>query len=597
MLHPRSCAGQDPAEREYDVFISYAHEDSYRVRKLILNPLLRCRRIEDDERPVIFFDESSEGIRGGEYYLDKLAQALGRSKKILCVYSDTYFEKNMCLWELRQANSLDIDSGGGRLIPVTVDPSAEDRVPAAVRHIQFIPTAGDNWFSDLCSLLDLVEPDSTDVEPLLRFIDQPPERVAVNHTLPPIRVEISGRHIAGDEYEVKLGGDGCELHGTTSAATEKGVVLFDDLSCSSTASTARLVASVEGLDPVLTTAFAIEKPRRPDDEPDIRAEGVPCFFRDGETLAVVGPAGVGVFTASGKRVGGEDTLKELDRPVKQIVRTGSLIGITTWNGSAGIISSSGEHTCWLSLAEEAKSAYAIPGDMALTEWGGYVGMWSGRVYRLELSDTAVKPVLTHPAGVQALEVRRDTLYVAGFDGVLCAYESGVLRASCELEPTIHLLKCCDRSLMAIGDSRSYRIELPVLDAKSEELTIGNVAYVLGETELPVIMDARGRGVRLDPDLSVKTSFRTAPGAIPTSADDQGNICIVQQTGGASNLLTRGGPSEFGSQLVFSNTEGPIAVSPSGSRFALSNGRSVTVVSYDSMKALIDAERPGTKAAQ
>lgn len=85
---------------EYDVFISYRRSGSGQAGPWVHNhfhPLLRAYLADQlCDEPRVFLDE---GIGVGEYWPDKLAAALGRSKLLVAVWSPAYFRSTWCLAE------------------------------------------------------------------------------------------------------------------------------------------------------------------------------------------------------------------------------------------------------------------------------------------------------------------------------------------------------------------------------------------------------------------------------------------------------------------------------------------------------------------
>ena len=91
-----------PAEvHDYDVFVSYAHDEGAWVAEHVYRPLSEAR-LPDGKKLSIFFDTSS--IRSGSSWQDKIALAIDSSRFIVPVYSDVYFTKPYCRFEIKRAH-------------------------------------------------------------------------------------------------------------------------------------------------------------------------------------------------------------------------------------------------------------------------------------------------------------------------------------------------------------------------------------------------------------------------------------------------------------------------------------------------------------
>ncbi len=86
---------------DYDVFISYAHEEFTWVYENVFVPL-KDARTADGRKLEIFFDTSS--IRVGSGWQDKISLAIDGSRFIVPVYSETYFKRPYCRFEIKRAH-------------------------------------------------------------------------------------------------------------------------------------------------------------------------------------------------------------------------------------------------------------------------------------------------------------------------------------------------------------------------------------------------------------------------------------------------------------------------------------------------------------
>lgn len=91
-----------PTERhDYDVFISYAHQEKDWVVEHVFRPF-RDARLPNGKKLSVFFDTSS--IRSGTAWESKLALAIDGSRFIVPVYSEVYFRQPYCRFEIMRAH-------------------------------------------------------------------------------------------------------------------------------------------------------------------------------------------------------------------------------------------------------------------------------------------------------------------------------------------------------------------------------------------------------------------------------------------------------------------------------------------------------------
>nr|MDQ3806043.1 toll/interleukin-1 receptor domain-containing protein [Acidobacteriota bacterium] len=238
------------AANEYDVFISYAHEDRAWVSENLYKPLLRCQTA-DGRRPRVFFDIGDEGISIGESFMNVLVHAILNSKKFLPVYSRNYFDKKMCQYELTKAHQFDPGGESAKINPILIDPAVV--VPIAVNHIHYGNISSPDWFPRLCKSLGLIPAAE---QTALKFLDQPAD-VTVSHTLPPLRVAVvCAERVVPREEQVTVAAEAGRLEGTLTVKTEGGVATFADLSMSTPVGATRLVASAYGHEPAHSEPFA-----------------------------------------------------------------------------------------------------------------------------------------------------------------------------------------------------------------------------------------------------------------------------------------------------------------------------------------------------
>lgn len=93
---------------DYDVFISYAHDEGAWVAENVYAPL-RDARLPGGRKLSVFFDTST--IRVGTAWQDKIALAIEGSRFIVPVYSEVYFQKPYCRFEIKRAHRKWIGAG------------------------------------------------------------------------------------------------------------------------------------------------------------------------------------------------------------------------------------------------------------------------------------------------------------------------------------------------------------------------------------------------------------------------------------------------------------------------------------------------------
>lgn len=99
-LYTVDASAEDRA-MQYDVFISYAHDEVAWVYENLFVPL-RDARTPDGKKLEIFFDTAS--IRVGSSWQEKIADAIDGSRFVVPVYSETYFKRPYCKAEIRRAH-------------------------------------------------------------------------------------------------------------------------------------------------------------------------------------------------------------------------------------------------------------------------------------------------------------------------------------------------------------------------------------------------------------------------------------------------------------------------------------------------------------
>jgi hypothetical protein len=187
-------------------------------------------------------------------------------------------------------------------------------------------------------------------------------------------------------------------------------------------------------------------------------------------------------------------------------------------------------------------------------------------------------------GAQALSVVGERFYVCGFDGSLRVYKGGRLVNTAMLEPAVWLLQASGTQLLAVGDQKLYQIALDPLrvlsSGLSDDLRLSEVAAVLGDVQLPVVIDTQGKGIRFDSELVSKSIFHTTAGAIPVSADDAGRYCVFINPDGSHTLMVNG-------RVIFSSEVWKLSVAPAADLFALADENGIRLLAPSSFEKSLE----------
>lgn len=569
-------------DKTWDVFVSYAGED-YRWAKELQDALHACTTA-DGRRPKVYLDVSREGTTPGENFEQFLEEALTGSRHVVALYSQVYFDKDLCQWELHRALMLK-QYEGTPLVPVLIDPAAAAQVPYVASKIHWLPTTLPHWFEELCKPLGLL-PAAAGARRTLRFAAPVPDAL-VNHTLPEVLVTITG----ADGAPVQQGGEvvtlaadpaAAGLAGTRSVSAVAGTARFADLSFPVAVPGVRLIASAPGCAPVATPPFAVRPlVRRPAAEPSgirtvLAASGVPVFFPDGRTLAVLGGGRLTVHPAEGA---GTDSacLKE---PARVWARGARYLAVADWSGRVIVADPRGSLRVADLTASSRTRDLSVPGALAFRGDDLLVGMWNGTVWSLPADGTAPQRILEHPAGVQQLAVDDDDLLVGGLDGQLTvlpeALAAGGPATSHPLEPVQLGIVSIPGVALVVGERKVHRLDKAAGLVTPFELTVSPIAGTLPGPRLSTIIGPDGRGVCFDSELRVRAGFHTMPGARPVSADQAGQLVVFRYPDGTYALMR-------GDRIVFTTTH-PLAVSPDGLLAALSGGAQVTLLPPDELQS-------------
>jgi hypothetical protein len=562
-----------------DVLVSYAHENGEVLQAIGLVERLRRSRTPTGGRARVWLDVQPGDIAPGTGFYREIAVAISRSAAIVPIYSSAYFASRDCEWELEKAFQARMQ-GTTRLVPLLIEEQAREKIPFYVDHLQYVLlNSRQDWFGLLLDRIGLLPASEGDTL-RLEFLTQPPGSVVVNHTLSPIRVAVrSGDGIDGQEAEaVTIRVEVGRLNGTTTRPADGGVAEFTDLSVASSVRSTRLVATCEAFGAEASSQPFTVREAGPARTTSLRADtdvtrargGTASFLGDTGALAVLLSDGAEIVDSGGATT----ATTRFEMEPRLIRRAGSTIALATWTGSVHVGGTERAFATW-PLGD--RGAFAVPGDLAIAGEHVYVGFWDGSVYRLTCGgDRPPELALIHEAGVQALAVVGARLYLCDLTGRLCVYAGEQVAWSRRLEPVIWLLKPYQRALVAVGDRMLYHLPLDGAPPFEEPLPLGRIAGVFGDTDVPVVVDVHGKGIRFDENLEFRQGFQSVAGALPSSADLRGRWCVLADRDGTHSLVED-------SRVVLTHRGGTLAISPGGDRLAVEDEHGLRVVPPDELR--------------
>jgi TIR domain len=549
--------------KQWDVFISYAREESLTANRLY-DKLLGCSTAEG-RRPLVFLDTSRDGIAPGDKWTSSLAEALQASRCFIPLYSTRYFDdsKIICKWELDEAFDLSVTSGL-KIIPVLLDPACKDLVPHKLNRIQWQDTTDPDWFQRVRSALGLT---SGRPPGRLRFTSAPITGTTVNLTLPEVVVEAEGDTPMEIELTARSPAGEVPFTGTASHPLHGRAATFPDLSFPAPHDQVQLVAQAPGCEQATTAMFSVDPPGQPPHAriggpcPVLHGTGRPYFLRGGRAVALLGAVEAVLYDLEG------EVLARSGVPVqiKNVAVGEESFAVSDWSG----------RLVWLDTHGGAVTV-DLPGNRTLNVVGALlfdgtdllVGMWNGAVYRWSPGTLEPSQVAFSPEGVQELATLGGRLLVGRLGGtVQCFGPEGWER---RLEPV--LLGCrpvCGR-LLAVGERKVHRLDAVTGDVVELSPPVGTHTGALFTDEGVVVMDAEGRGVQIDHELSVRRGFQGNRGARVVAGDRTGRILILSYPEGPYILMEDG-------RAVYTCDNGPMGVSPDASVIAEPVGAKVRIV--------------------
>jgi hypothetical protein len=559
---------------EWDIFISYAREDADWVDRNLYEPLKGCRT-EEGHAPKVFLDK--DAIRPGANWPSVLAGAIEKSRRIIPVYSASFFASEMCRFELDQAVMRDPMGYRETTVPVLIDANAANAIPGEAKQLQFLDTAAQGWFDRLAKHLGLKHVGRVHT---LRFTAKIPE-VTINQTLPPLQVamEYNGVPVEDEDESISLLAEEGTLRGTLSARTHRGVAVFSDLFFETVAPSSRLVAIAASCPAAYSEPFAVQPAARIEtrkETPLIPARGDALFLPAGDAVAVLAPGAVEIYDLDATL----RTRAQLPPRTRLVSKRPSGLIVVSWLGGAEWIGVDGSRLSW-SLGDG--EGFNVPGDIAVDGSDGpvYAGMWNGKVFRLGM-DGSAELVLEHKPGVQALAVSGEEFFICGFDGFLSVYAGGMLEGRHQTDRIVRLLKLYPDAAVIAGERKLYQfsrsrrklLDIPV------QITI---AAVCADPARPIAIAPDGRGIVFDHNLAIHGVFHAAAGAAPVSADAAGAHCALRNPDGSYSLLQA-------NRVTFHHTDGVLAVSRDGDRFAVGEAGGIRILPRELFDELVLGKR-------
>jgi hypothetical protein len=545
---------------EWDVFISYAREDSLWVQTQLFEPLQRWRT--ETGGPVRAFVDV-ESLKAGANWMRATATTIAASRTVVGVYSAAFFNSENCQFEWSHAVGRDPMGARGLVFPIMIEDVA-DAIPPEYTQLHSVDTRRSGWFDRIVERLKLKQAGHVQE---LRFVS-PLTDVNVNQTLSEVQVSaaVEGTALGAPEM-VTLFSEQGGLRGTLSTKCQDGVAVFTDLFVGVPLNSTRLVATAPGCAAGFSNAFAViaERPVAVlSGDPLIPAQGEAIFFELPETIAVINTEAIGVFDLAGRQLG-RHPVNGLR--LRHCGVSGLLLG--TWSGEILWAAPDGRIEHW---NLPSRDGFGVIGDVcedATAPDVFYAACWSGEVYRLGRGGV-VDLVLHHLNGVQALCWSEDRLVVCDLEGSLCVYRDGQIEAQYPIDRVVRLAKPYFGCVVIVGQHHLYQYSFGRDEPYAQSCRF-ELRAVYGDGHRCIAIGPDGRGVIFGCDLSLQP-FRGMPGAAPTSAGWDATSCVLRNPDKTHTLLDRG--------LMAYQHAGPLAISPDSSCFAVSSERGFRIISAD-----------------
>ncbi|WUH98414.1 TIR domain-containing protein [Spirillospora sp. NBC_00431] len=543
--------------KKWDVFISYAREESLPANRLY-KKLLDCSTA-DGRRPRVFLDTSRDGIAPGDKWTSSLSDALQDCRNFIPLYSPLYFDdsKTICKWELDEAYDLSM-TAKLRIIPVLLDPACKDLVPHKLNRVQWQDTTDPDWFERVRRALGL-----TDGRPpgRLRFAGAAITRTTVNLTLPEISVEVEGDTPAEIELSASSpDGTAVPFVGTARGSLRDRTASFPDLSFPAPCDQVRLVARAPGCQEATTGWFSVDPPGLPSPavtggaHPMLDGTGRPYFLRGGQAIALLGADEAVLYDLDARVL----ARAPVPARIKDVAVGRDSFAVGDWSGRIVRLDAGGGVVTVDLPGDTALNPLRVAGALVYDGGDLLAGMWNGAVYNLPAGATEPSRVAFVPEGVQALARIGGRLLVGRLDGALQRF--GADGWERRLEPVLLGCRMVGGRLLAVGERQVHGVDPGTGDVVELSPPIGAHAGALFTEEVVAVVDADGRGVQIDQELSVRRGFQGNRGARLVAGDRAGRILVLSYPEGAYVLMEDG-------RVVHTCDTGPLGISPDASLVA------------------------------
>lgn len=552
--------------KRWDVFISYAREESLTANRLY-ERLLGCSTA-DGRRPVIFLDTSRDGIAPGDKWTSALAEALQASRCFIPLYSLLYFDdsRTICKWELDEAFDLSVTSGL-KIIPVLLDPASKDLVPHKLNRIQWQETTDPDWFDRVRAALGLT---SGRPPGRLRFAGTAFTRTTINLTLPEVVVEAEGDTPAEIELTAMSPNGDVPFIGAACRPLRGHAATFPDLSFPAQHDQVRLVAQAPGCEQATTAWFSVGPPGLPPPAVTgsaysvLNGTGRPYFLRGGRAVALLGTAEAVLYDLEGRVV----ARSPVPARIKDVAVGDDSFAVADWLGRIVRLDTDGGAVTVDLPGDGSRNSLRVPGTLLFDGSDLLVGMWNGAVYQLSSGVAEPSQVAFFPNGVQELTRLGGRLLAGRLDGIVqCFGPDGWERS---VEPVLLGCRPVLGQLLAVGERKVYRIDPVAGNVADLSPPIGTHVGALFSDEGVVVIDAEGRGVQINHELSVRQGFHGSRGARLVAGDRTGRILVLSYPEGAHVLVEDG-------RVVHTCDTGPMGVSLDASMIAEPAGAEVRIV--------------------
>jgi hypothetical protein len=500
-----------------------------------------------------------------------LEEALRHTRCVVAVYSQTYFAKETCQWELHEAHNLKLTEAG-RFIPVLIDPGAAKKIPYIVQHVNWIPTSKVHWIDEVRKALGLRV---AGPRPVLRFATLVTDVVA-GHTLPPLTVtgftpEGTPPWPAGGVITIAPDPPASRLTGTLTRTTTQDTVVFSDLAFQEAAAGVKLIAISPGCEPATTPPFEVTLPEeqphpadRDSDRPSIPTGGRPVFFPEGQALAVYEGRTLTIYTAAHEAA----ARAELNESPRLWARGQRCLAVADW--SARVVRAAPDGTVLVAdLPASPGARLNVPGALAFDEDTLYIGMWGGAVWRLPIDANKPEQVFDHAVGVQVLLADPSGFVVGDLEGKLTRYRGDGPEAGRTLESLLLAITRVRDFALIVGEHRIHRLDLTTGDLLQVTQPVTEITDTVPSGELATIIDAAGRCVSFDAELAVRHGFQTVPGASLAESGKDGRLLVLRYPDG-THALVRDSRTTYISR-------NPMAISPDGCLAAVSDGERLLIL--------------------